>query len=225
MDRRSLISRGSLALLGLGFGGCATRSAARAQVAPARPPVRLAPVNVSWERVIRTTVGLRPHRAQGFVLRADKLDANTLIHNYGHGGAGMSLSWGTGYMAAEMALAHGDRRAAVIGSGVVGLTTARQLQRRGFDVTIYAATVPPETTSNMSLAGFTPTSGLYTNALRTPQWDEQFRQAVRIAYRQLQLLAGPKYGVSWIYNYSPTDDAQLGGGSNPLMPDEMRFGT
>jgi hypothetical protein len=37
-----------------------------------------------------------------------------------------------------------------------GLTAARQLQRRGFDVTIYAMTVPPDTTSNMSTAGFTP---------------------------------------------------------------------
>ena len=98
--------------------------------------VRLAPVHVSWDRVIRTTVGLRPHRDGGFVLRADRLDDKTLIHNDGHGGAGMSISWGTGAMAADLALAHQDRRAAVIGCGVVGLTAARQLQRRGFDVTI-----------------------------------------------------------------------------------------
>lgn len=223
MDRRTLLTQGGLALLGVGFGGCAVRPSARSRM-PARPAVRLAPVNVSWDRVIRTTVGLRPHRPQGFVLRADTLDGKTLIHNYGHGGSGMSLSWGTGAMAADLALAHGDRRAAVIGSGVVGLTAARQLQRRGFDVTIYAATVPPDTTSNMSLAGFTPTSGLYANAQRTPEWDEQFRQAVRIAYRQLQLLAGPKYGVSWIYNYSPTDNPEMARGSNPLMPDEVRTG-
>lgn len=222
MDRRTLIARGSMAVLGLGLGGCATRTAKPA--APLRAPVRLAPVNVSWDRVIRTTVGLRPHRPQGFVLRADKIDGKTIIHNYGHGGAGMSLSWGTGAMAADMALAHGDRRAAVIGSGVVGLTAARQLQRRGFDVTIYAATVPPDTTSNMSLAGFTPTSGLYMNSQRTPEWDEQFRQAVRIAYRQLQLLVGPKYGITWIYNYSPIEEPAASRGSNPLMPDEVRTG-
>ena len=138
------------------------------------------------------------------MLRAEKLDAKTLIHNFGHGGSGMSLSWGTGQMAAELALEQPDRRAAVIGCGVVGLTSARQLQRRGFDVTIYAEKVPPDTTSNMSLAGFTPTSGLVANENRTPEWDAQFRQAVTIAYRQLQLLAGPKYGISWIYNYSPT---------------------
>ena len=91
-------------------------------------------------------------------------------------------------MAADLALGHGERRAAVIGSGVVGLTSARELQRRGFDVTIYAASLPPDTTSNMSLAGWTRTSGLVQVDQRTPEWEEQFRQAARIAYRRLQFL-------------------------------------
>ena len=182
-------------------------------------------MNASWDRIIRTTIGLRPHRPSGFVLRADKLDGKTLIHNFGHGGSGMSLSWGTASMATDLALAHTKRRAAVLGSGVVGLTSARELQRHGFDVTIYAATVPPDTTSNMSLAGFTPTSGLIDNDRRTPAWDAQFRQAVQIAYRRLQLLAGPtsKYGVSWIQQYQLTETAPTftgppPGSGNPLMP-------
>ena len=91
-------------------------------------------------------------------------------------------------MATDLAMAQADRKAAVMGSGVVGLTSARELQRHGFDVTIYAENVPPNTTSNMSLAGWTPTSGLVETQLRTPQWDEQCRQAARIAYRRLQLL-------------------------------------
>ena len=61
---------------------------------------------------------------------------------------------------------------------------------------------------------------------RTPEWDAQFRQAVQIAYRRLQLLAGPKYGVSWVMQYQPTDNLPNpnpgggagGGGGNPLMP-------
>jgi len=158
------------------------------------------------------------------MLRAEPLDAKTLIHNYGHGGAGMSLSWGTGQMAADLALSHSGRRAAVLGCGVVGLTSARQLQRRGFDVTIYAAAVPPDTTSNMSVAAFTPVSGLVQFDERTAAWDSQFGQAVRIAYRQLQLLVGPKYGVRWIDNYSPTDE-DADGVTNPLLPDEVRTGS
>ena len=225
MNRRTMIARGGMAVLALGLPGCATRRVPARGVVVARPPLRLTPVRVSWDRIIRATVGLRPHRPSGFVLRADKLDNKTLIHNYGHGGAGMSLSWGTGQMAAELALAHDQRRAAVIGSGVVGLTTARQLQRRGFDVTIYAAAVPPNTTSNMSLAGFTPTSGLVVTSSRTPEWDAQFRTAVEIAYRQLQLLVGPKYGISWISNYSPTEQPQAARGTNPLLPDSVRLGS
>jgi glycine/D-amino acid oxidase-like deaminating enzyme len=222
-----LIRDGSLALLALGLPACATRSSAPARAVTAvRPAVHLPHVRVSWDRIIRATVGLRPHRPSGFVLRAEKLDGKTVIHNFGHGGSGMSLSWGTGQMAAELALEQPDRRIAVIGCGVVGLTSARQLQRRGFDVTIYAEKVPPDTTSNMSLAGFTPTSGLVANENRTPEWDAQFRQAVTIAYRQLQLLAGPKYGISWIYNYSPSDERpQPPQGVNQLLPDSARTGS
>src|SRR5512139_160772 len=208
VKRRTVLTQGSLGLLGLGLAGCGSSGARTAvATAPGRAPVRLAPVEASWDRVIRATVGLRPHRPSGFVLRAEKMDGKLLVHNFGHGGAGMSLSWGTGQMAADMALQQPERKAAVIGCGVVGLTTARQLQRRGFDVTIYAAAVPPDVTSNWSLAGFTPTSGLLNFATRTPEFEAQFRQAVEIAYRQLQLLVGPKYGISWIYNYTPTDEA------------------
>ena len=210
-----------MAALGLGLGACSSRPAP--ELAARRPPRNLYPPNVSWDRIIRTTVGLRPHRPSGFVLKAQKLDRKTIIHNYGHGGAGMSLSWGTGQLAAEMALDHHDRRAAVIGCGAVGLTSARQL--RGFDVTIYAMAVPPDTTSNMSLAGFTPTSGLLNFQQRIPEWEDQFRRAVTIAYRQLQLLVGPRYGVSWINAYNPTNDERAASGSIPILPQEVQPGS
>jgi glycine/D-amino acid oxidase-like deaminating enzyme len=222
VHRRWVIRNGGLALVGLAASGCAPKSAAVVTRPARRPPVTLPPVKASWDRVIRTTVGLRPHRPGGFVLRAEKLDAKTLIHNYGHGGAGMSLSWGTASMAADLAVAHPDRRAAILGAGVVGLTTARELQRRGFEVTIYAAALPPDTTSNWSLAGFTPTSGLSTAAARTPEWTAQFQQAVQIAYRRLQFLTGPRYGISWIVNYAPTDDERAGTGTNTLLPPSVQ---
>jgi len=189
--------------------------------------VNLAPVRVSWDRVIRTTVGLRPHRDGGFVLRADKLDDKTLIHNYGHGGAGMSLAWGCGTLAAALAQPAGSRHAAVIGCGSPGLCTARQLQRQGYDVTIYAATVPPDTTSNMSWAGYTPVSGLILPERRTPAWDAQFRAAADVSYRQLQLMTGPRYGVYWIDSYNATDDPNpqpRAGADSDLVPEHLRTG-
>jgi glycine/D-amino acid oxidase-like deaminating enzyme len=217
-----------MAAIGFGLEACAPKTSPAIAPAslPRNTPRVLPMVHASWDRVIRTTIGLRPHRDSGFLLKADKLDAKTVIHNFGHGGSGMSISWGTASLAVDLAVQQPDRRAAVLGCGVVGLTTARELQRRGFDVTIYAATVPPDTTSNMSLAGFTPTSGLVQTDRRTPEWDAQFRQAVQIAYRRLQLLVGPKYGITWINQYALTNELDQqgrggGGGGNPLMPDTI----
>jgi len=201
MDRRTLLKAAGMGALGMGFGGCAGGAARTAVVRPRRI-VNLVPVEAAWDRIIRTTVGLRPHRPSGFVVRAEQFDDKTVVHNYGHGGAGHSLGWGTGYLATELALEHSDRRVAVIGCGTVGLTAARQLQRRGFAVTIFAMSVPPDTTSNMALAGFTPNSGLVDDDLRTPAWDAQFMRAAEISYKQLQLLVGRNYGVSWMDSYS-----------------------
>jgi D-amino-acid oxidase len=219
MHRRTFLTAGSMAAIGFGVSACATNPKASVTPTVRRTPINVPPVKASWDRIIRTTVGLRPHRPSGFVLKPDRLDDKLLIHNYGHGGAGMSLAWGTGLMAAELAGEHQARQAAVIGCGSVGLSCARQLQRRGFDVTIYALAVPPNVTSNMSLAGFTPASGLVAPDQRTAAWDAQYRRAADISYQQLQLLAGPHYGVSWLDNYSLFDEIPAPRPANPERPD------
>jgi glycine/D-amino acid oxidase-like deaminating enzyme len=182
-----------------------------------KPERRFAPVKVSKDRVIRTVVGLRPFRAQGFVVRAERLGRKIVIHNYGHGGAGMSLSWGTSTMAAEHARATGQRRFAVVGCGVMGLTTARLIQRRGGAVTIYTQAMPPETTSNVAGALWLPTSA-YDSEEVTPQFIEQFRLAARISNREFQNLIGDNYGVRWIESFLlqrdvPAQARELAGGA------------
>jgi D-amino-acid oxidase len=53
--------------------------------------------------VIRERVGLRPSRSSGVRVEAEKLrDGRAVIHNYGHGGSGFTLSWGC----AETALSY-----------------------------------------------------------------------------------------------------------------------
>src|SRR5438874_7629253 len=48
-------------------------------------------------RALNERVGLRPFRKSGVRLEKEKLrDGRIVIHNYGHGGSGFTLSWGCG---------------------------------------------------------------------------------------------------------------------------------
>jgi len=120
-----------------------------------------APVKVARNRIIREVVGLRPYRPSGFVVAAQRFGSKLLVHNYGHGGGGVTITWGTASLAVDMArdflIAHKTPRPAhfaVLGCGVSGLSTARLLQRRFQNgpgtVTIYAKGLPPDTTSNIA---------------------------------------------------------------------------
>jgi len=52
-------------------------------------------LNIDKPPVRAERVGLRPFRRSGVRLERDRLrDGRTVIHNYGHGGAGFTLSWG-----------------------------------------------------------------------------------------------------------------------------------
>jgi D-amino-acid oxidase len=52
-------------------------------------------LNIERPNVLAERVGLRPYRKSGVRLeRASLTDGRTVIHNYGHGGSGFTLSWG-----------------------------------------------------------------------------------------------------------------------------------
>ncbi len=203
-----LLSAGALA-------GCTSANGSgRVGAALARTPALpergrrlvLAPVEVAEDRVIRVVTGLRPFRASGFVVRAEPLGDKLLVHNYGHGGGGVTLSWGTSDMAVQLGHRSQIERYAVLGCGAVGLATARLLQRRGASVTIYARELPPDTTSNIAGAQWWPTS-LFDRSAATPQFMDQYALAARLAYRHFQNLVGSHYGVRWTRNYIIGDRA------------------
>jgi len=61
-------------------------------------------LHIAQPDVLAERVGLRPFRSSGVRLERGQLrDGRALIHNYGHGGSGFTLSWGCAKAVAEMA--------------------------------------------------------------------------------------------------------------------------
>jgi len=205
LDRRTFAA-GSAALLS----GCATVGARPRTFANCTP---LVPVNVDAGRVIRTVAGLRPYRESGFVVRAEALGDKTLVHNYGHGGAGITLSWGSSRLATNLGLPGHSGPVAVIGAGAMGLTTARLVQEAGFPVTVYAKALPPHTTSNIAGGQIDP-AYLYKDEMVTPEWRTQFLAAMDYSWRRWQIMVGDEYGVRWLTTYEENDDLK----PSPLDP-------
>ena len=166
----------------------------------------LVPVEVSAGRVIRTVAGLRPYRPAGFVVRREALGDKALVHNYGHGGAGITLSWGSSRLAVDLGLAGHSGPVAVIGSGVMGLTTARLVQEAGFPVTIYAKALSPDTTSFVAGGQISP-FGHYREDEVSTEWRRQFLAAMAYSWRRFAAMAGDKYGIRWLPTYEEGSDA------------------
>jgi glycine/D-amino acid oxidase-like deaminating enzyme len=190
----------------------------------ARKKSGLAPVKVAADRVIRTIVGHRPFRASGFVVKGEKLDSKTVIHNYGHGGAGITLSWGSSQLAVEEGARSGARDCAVLGCGVMGLTTARLLQLRGYSPTIYAKAMPPETTSNVAGGLWEPAS-VFDHGRETAEFRAQFTRSAQVAIRRFQSMAGDWYGVRWmpLYTLSNEREYQAPGPDSPNFEIEKLY--
>ncbi len=125
---------------------------------PVPPIPAIQPIRAELERLERITVCTRPFRAQGPRIEAERLGDKLVVHNYGHGGAGWSLSWGSAAMAASLALTDGAREFAVIGCGALGLTSALLLLRAGAKVTIYARDLPSDTRSARATGLWSPDS-------------------------------------------------------------------
>jgi glycine/D-amino acid oxidase-like deaminating enzyme len=207
IDRRQFLS-GSGALLLLGsLPGCQLTPPVRGA-----PRLELAPLRASVDRITRITVCTRPFRAKGPRFDVEQLSGKTVVHNYGHGGSGWSLSWGSAAIVTAKAMATGERDMAVIGCGALGLTAALQLQRAGARVTIYAKELPPNVRSSLASGLWTPDSRICLQDEATAQFKTLWEQMTRESFQTFQSFLGlPGTPVEFIDTYSVTDqkDAQL----------------
>jgi glycine/D-amino acid oxidase-like deaminating enzyme len=186
IPRRDFLTRAGAAAVVGALSGCAPdtqRTSSSSQLV--LPPLRIAP-----DRISAITVCTRPFRAQGPRLEAERRADKTVIHHYGHGGSGWSLSWGSGYEAMQLALATGERDFAVIGCGAIGLTTAVLLARTGARVTIYAKDLPPFTRSSWATGVFSPDSRIALAEYATPEFKKAWNERARYSYRTYQSLLG-----------------------------------
>ncbi|MEP5340752.1 MAG: FAD-dependent oxidoreductase [Algibacter sp.] len=143
--------------------------------------------------------GIRPFRKETYRLEHERLNDKLIVHNYGHGGAGLTLSWGCAFEVENLIYNNNNytknAEIAVIGCGVMGLTVAKLLLDLGHKVAIYTKDIPPNTTSNIAGGQWNPSSVAFQDT-------EQFHRILRSSFRMFESQLGNEYGVSRRTNFT-----------------------
>lgn len=151
-----------------------------------RPFFSVPLIRASLDSLQRITVCTRPFRAAGPRLEAERLGDKLVIHNYGHGGSGWSLSWGSAALVVPLALAGGAQSIAVVGCGALGLTAALSLQRAGAKVAVYARELPPDTRSSRATGTWTPDSRIALAGAVDEAFAARWETMARRSYAEYQ---------------------------------------
>lgn len=198
-SRRSMLQGGVAGLATLPF-------SARAALPLFDPVPQLVPIRALPDRIFRTTVCLRPFRAAGPRIETEQVGRKLVVHNYGHGGSGWSLSWGSAERAVELAMQAGATDIAVIGAGALGITAALTAQRAGATVTIYAKERFPDVRSARATGTWSPDSRVaMTDAVDAgfaARWETMTRRSFATYQSFLGLAGNP---VEWTDRYSLSD--------------------
>jgi len=137
------------------------------------------------------------------------------------------LSWGTSRLATLLGLQGHRGPVAVLGAGVMGLTTARLVQEAGFPATLYTEALTPDTTSNIAGGQISP-FGHYSDGEVTPEWRAQFAAAMDYSWRRFQIMVGDDYGIRWLPTYQESGNIarwsdRFHPGARALNPTEHPF--
>lgn len=208
LDQNGRIGRRGLlqASLAGALAGCSTTSGSSFETAPA-----LAPIRARTDRIFDIAVCLRPFRPAGPRVETERLGDTLVVHNYGHGGSGWSLSWGSSARAVRLAMQASPAEVAVIGCGALGLTSAILAQRAGARVTIYGRDQLPETTSARATGEWTPDSRIALANVAAANFGTVWEEMARTAFKTHRDYLGlPGRPVEWIDQYAVSDDTPRG---------------
>jgi glycine/D-amino acid oxidase-like deaminating enzyme len=151
--------------------------------------------------------GVRPYRTGSYRLDAETASGKLVVHNYGHGGAGITLSWGCAAKVRRIVRGHlatfPATDVAVLGAGVMGLCTATLLRDLGLAVTIYADRAPVETTS------FRAGGQWAVSIVEFAGKERELRRVLEVAYTKFKHSIGKGFGVSEQPNYTATPSHNL----------------
>ncbi|MCE4537885.1 FAD-dependent oxidoreductase [Pelomonas sp. P7] len=201
MQRRHLLGAGAAAL---------ASSPPHAHALDFAPRPAPATIRADVDRLVDIAVGIRPFRARGPRIEAERRFGKTLVHHYGHGGSGWSLSWGSAQRALALIQGAGVKpgeRIAVIGCGAIGLTTARTAQQAGFKVRLYSRDRPPRVHSSAATGLWTPDSRIVTAEHASDDWIGGWEAMARASFKVHQSYLGlPSGPVEWHDGYLLADD-------------------
>jgi hypothetical protein len=189
IGRRQFLEGAGATLLGGALAGCSFGVLESKSRSAPSPALRLPRLRASVDRITNITVCTRPFRAQGPRLDVEKILGKTVVHNYGHGGSGWSLSWGSSAIAAENAMASGERQVAVIGCGAMGLSRPIRLSW-GFPQTQWSSSTSIWCrTAKMLLAACRRMTRGRSSPSCNGNWSAISRRALRIS-RQARIPLG-----------------------------------
>jgi len=172
---------------------------------PSGPP-SLVPLRATLDQLIDVKCCIRPLRAAGPNLGTEVIGDTLIVHNYGHGGSGWSLSWGSAEIAVGKALSVLPEEIAVVGCGIIGLTSAVVAQRAGLKVTIYARELIQRTRSFRASGSFTPDSRVALAEPAGPQFGDTWERMARLSWKAFRTYLGlPGNPVEFVDSYALSD--------------------
>ncbi|UBU10370.1 FAD-binding oxidoreductase [Nonomuraea gerenzanensis] len=145
--------------------------------------------------------GVRPYRKGTFRLNYEQTSGRFIVHNYGHGGAGISLSWGCAAKVKDMVrqflTTSPQTEAAVLGAGVMGLTAATMLLDLGLKIRIFSDRKLTDTTS------FKAGGQWAVSVVETAMNQQDLKAIIKTSYTTFKDSIGKGFGVCERPNYCP----------------------